>query len=468
VRQLARPVDPFVVGKQISTVSDPREVAARAAWWSLAAPKPNAPLRIATALGLPAGDRAGPPLDPNKLGPVYESAQAAQAKQPVGGTIAQRRFAVEPGQGQLWVLLASPCALLNEGPDETGTAALAALSATLSAPHFPGVTVEPWISPEGVGIIAHGSARRASESAAALAQRVARAVGSTFGNVDHNSSSFTRANRSIIQQLKPAARRYDERLAFAASPNHPAWLLPLGTLLGQLNVDHERVNHRWRTILHAPVRLAVIANVDEQQAQVTAGEVDRWLLPETRGAGCPQVVAVKPPQSGSHTVKSDPAARGRMLLGLIVPAQSEQHRWLAVVLTQALGARAGPLGRALARRVGDATCSTRLVGGPQKTALLIEVLFAPHQLELARKSVIQVLKQLQRTGLARADFDRAVTQTKKRVQEARTDPRVRLAELWAGRRSGPPQTPPTVAAMRKWLAQALDERRLIVVLPEKN
>src|SRR5690606_23902116 len=102
----------------------------------------------------------------------------------------------ETGQAEVWALLATPCGTLPEAADESGLRALtvSALARDFDGRH--GVTLEPWVSPTGIGLIAHGPAR-SGESVARHAERIARALGGAFygHSLDGRTLAATRAEQ---------------------------------------------------------------------------------------------------------------------------------------------------------------------------------------------------------------------------------------------------------------------------------
>src|SRR5439155_635443 len=84
----------------------------------------------------------------------------------------QPRSRLEPGQGEAWVLIASPCGTDGETETDAGLTALFATAATDEARVSGDARVEPWVTADGVGILVHGPAL-ASETPATHARRLA-------------------------------------------------------------------------------------------------------------------------------------------------------------------------------------------------------------------------------------------------------------------------------------------------------
>ncbi len=87
-----------------------------------------------------------------------------------GSEITHRRIErvkVERGQDELWVLLASPCGVTAERSADAGISAtfLTRRAASIGGPRIGSdVTLEPWFSADGVGLVAHGRRTRRRRS----------------------------------------------------------------------------------------------------------------------------------------------------------------------------------------------------------------------------------------------------------------------------------------------------------------
>src|SRR5262249_43976692 len=144
-----------------------------------------------------------------------------------------------------------------------------------------GVAIEPWITGDGVGLLAH-AAPRDGESATALAQRVANAAARTLAATIPNNEALASARATALEQLEQLAGRQASALeAFAGAivPDHPSWVMPLGTWARVAGAGLESVRLRWQALAAGPLRAAVIANVDEAQAAAALDAIDRWITP---------------------------------------------------------------------------------------------------------------------------------------------------------------------------------------------
>ncbi|MFO7180854.1 MAG: hypothetical protein DIU78_019290, partial [Pseudomonadota bacterium] len=247
--------------------SDPRKAAALAAWRSLAERERADDERTVLAYVPRAGESA-------------VTAEIAHARQLARARLEQPTFElatrIEAGQGELWVLLASPCGTALDGAEP---GALTLLTRTI-AERLRGeaVSVEPWVTPDGVGLLAHAPRASASESPTEHARRVARVLGRAL------------AERSPGPELGVARAALSEELGgrpfpgWAAaldglSPNNPSLLEPRGTWETLAALTSESLERARRTLASAPLRLSVLANASAAQVDTVARELESWLLP---------------------------------------------------------------------------------------------------------------------------------------------------------------------------------------------
>lgn len=447
--------------RSVLTANDPGEAAARAAWWSLASKAPDAPPRFSTALGLGgAADRGREmPLDPaiaRRFVVALESTIGAPS-----APLTERRTAVERGQGEVWVLLASPCGVAEEGPLDAGVGALATVAAVETLRHKEGVAVDPWISADGVGVIAHAVPRTDRESGPELARRVADAAARALTTGAPTAEGYATARASILNHLEHAWGHRGAglaALASAVSPDHPSWLEPLGLWARIAVVGPDTARLRARALASGPLRVAVIANVDAAQAGIAGHAIDRWLLP-TALRTC-QPGPTIPPRAGHFDVHlPDGAQLAQGLVSVPVPPPGAPGHDLAELLAAALDGDGGMLAGVL--RKAAATGSARVVGGTRAAALVIDLRAPSEGLSFAVSEVRALLGRLA-TTVSDGDLNRASARVTAAEQEARSDPRRRLIDLWSDRR--PPTNPKaTLAAWRTFLATALRDGTAAVI-----
>ncbi len=479
IAELAAGGTAAVVGRQILTAADPREAASRAAWWSLAGPAPGAPPRWVTALGIPpARTTMGAALDSGSVAtdPAADARFQVEIDRAVASATAagaERRFGVERGQGELWLLLASPCGVTEEGAGDAGFGALATLAALESHRHGSGVALEPWVTADGLGVIAHAPFRDEREAPADLARRVADVAARVLTATNPLPEAAAAARATLLDHLERTWGPQGTALAALAAasvPDHPSWLSPFGLWSRVAGAPAEGVRLRAQALALGPLRVAVLANADAAQAVAAGDAVDRWLAP----IAAPRICrggsdgGSKPPPnppdhagpSGAREVRlpeGAPFAQG--LLAAPVPPPGAPERELAELTAAALD---GP-GGLLAGTLADATGSARLTGGSHAPALVIDVRAPSDALAAAAGEVKALLLRLP-TAVTDADLARAALAVERREEEARADPRRRLIDLWAGR---PPRSPattrPSLAGWRTFLAATLRETALTVV-----
>lgn len=449
----------------IASGGDPREAADRAAFWAWPTSAP-APLSSWATLAVAASSIVkGPSIDEGaalaQLAPKFalamQKAKLAWTKSEI-----ELKSRTEAGQGELWVALGSPCSVAHEGVSDAGTASIAAralVAAHASHGSQSGVVVEPWSATTGVGLVAHAAARP-GESAASVGHRVGDTVGrsflASFPAAEHLAAARadglgSLATPVVADELVRSAVRF-------SSPLHPSWLDPQGTLEAVAKVGLEQVDLRLASLRSGPLRLAVLANADEAQADAVARAAERWV-PRRPGEAraCPLVDAGPAPKGAIHalTVKT---GTGVALALPVDEASREAAAEIAAILDGKDGRLAAELGAGLATR-----WEARLVRGVARHALVIVALAPDSNVDAVVGRVRAVLEKLRSGGidaadLARADRDRAAARTARRL-----DPRARVVDLFAGDLLAPaPQM--ELSPLRAAAAKLLDEDKTQLVV----
>jgi hypothetical protein len=462
--ELALGAAPSTATRQILAALDPRDAASRAAWWGLAGAEPGATARWITALGIPSPEARSPrdsaaaatdPAADARFGADVERAAASAAG---GANAAERRVSVEHGQGEVWVLLASPCGVAEEGTGDAGLGALAILAAVEQHRRAEGVSLLPWITSDGLGILAHAHVRDERESPAELARRVANAAARALLAPAPSSEAYSAARAAVLDHVERSSGPQGAALgalALSAAPEHPSWLEPFGLWPKVAGAGAEAVRLRAVALANGPLRVAVLANADAAQASGAADAVERWLSPAPGPRMC-RGPASAPPRPGrveAHLPDGAPTAQG--LVG--VPLPGAAWRELAELTASALD---GP-GGLLAAAFPDAIASARVLGGARSPLLLVDLRTAPDRLPSAVAEAKTLLARLA-TSASDADLARAAAVFERRERDARADPRRRVADLWTGRpASAGPR--PTLDAWRAYLAATLREPSMVVV-----
>jgi hypothetical protein len=457
---------------------DPRDAADLAARWSLtqtASPDEANVALVALAVAPPSG------ASREALAAAMQSSSsrlvAGLARVREGGARrhVERRQRVERGQGELWLLLGSTCGTAAEGAADAGFAALG-LTAALAArtPEPDGVTLEPWATADGLGVIAH-AAPRWGESSGSFAARVAEQAARTLSTSTFSVGSFAAARGALLARLTegmPADSRAIDALAGALAPAHPSWLLPLGSADPLARAGQEAVSLRWSDLVAGPLRLAVLSNEGPVQADAAALAADRWLArPEDAPRRCPAAEELAKPKPSTFTVALGAGAPGQALVAVPVPAEGTATHLYVELTWAALGGEGGWLDKALGSL--GASAEARLWGGTRAAALVVEVRAAEANLDPAVAQVRALLQRLAQGAITQADLSRAAAHRQKWHRDAQLDPRRRLAELWREPPEGSKPSAPTLPIepsaawlepWRAWVASNLQDERLVIVV----
>jgi len=460
------PADAGMASRAVIAASDPRDAAARAAWWALSGAAKGSPERWSTLLALTPDERG----DLSAAARGFESALATS----VGAShspVVERRSAVEQGQGEVWILLASPCGTLDEGPYDAGTSALAALAVSERVRRATGLSVEPWVTPEGVGILAHapamsgGPALAATAAPDALARRVAGAAARAFAGELPTREAVADARALALAQIEKTAGAHGvalDSLLAAMAPEHPSQLHALGPFARLAAVGAPSVAARWQTLANGPLRMAVLANAGPAQANGAFAAADHWLAPRAAPRSCP---TSSPPtlRPGRYEVELPPGTElAQALVAGPVAARGEPGRDLVEIAAHLLGGERGLVQAALDRTPVPAVASARLLGGSRAAALVIDVRAPPAALDDAVTEVKSLLAHLGQDGPTEQELTFARAKRARAAEDASFDPRSRLVKLWLGETASPSPAP-TRAALQALFAAAFRDSALVLV-----
>lgn len=434
---------------------DPRETADRAAWWSW--PSTKAEERSREILVVQATSIAKTPA-------TDEGAALAALRGKFAAALSRARLSwakseldlrprVEVGQGELWALLGSPCASAHEGAGDAGLAAVAA-AALARTPGEDGVTLEPWASSVGIGLLAH-AAPRPGETPTDLARRIGDVLGRRALATIPSNDALAEARGEALSRLPPASTSLLQSAIIAIAPAHPSWIEPNGTLESVARIGGEATELRLASLRAGPIRLAILANDGEPQIDAVARAVERWL-PRRPGEAraCPIVDPGAIPRGAivPMVVKSGTG------VAVAFPVE-ERDRDAATALASLLDARSGPAGDALE---GVATrWEARVLRGVGVSALVFLALAPDPNVDPVVARVRALFAGL-RSGLdaeklARADRERSSARTFRRLS-----PRGRIVDLFAGDAPAPPAL--ELAAVRAAAQRILDEDRAQLVV----
>ena len=411
---------PRSLEENIIEPNDPRQAAARAAWRALTGRSEAGPERRAVAVSVHPAER--PAFE------GFESALRELETKPQRAPL-ETRVRAEPGQSELWVLVGSPCGTLGESNDNAGQSALALTMAAHETSAE--VELEPWITPDAVGLLAH-SPRLALESAAEQAERVARALARALSERSGAGDALAIAQGELFSAVGGAPRPGYARLLDALAPEHNAWLEPRGTWASLAQANRDSVAARGREILHGPLRVAVLANEDEAQAATATRALDRWFSPWRDDVRRCQTSAERAARSGELSLTvPDTGNPESAYLGLPFPSRLKFERE-AEAFTALLNAPRGPLASALSAEHINASARASIIGGGRAAALVIEIHASDDE---ARKATLEVRRALDRFvvgQLSNDDLAAAQRTAAQRGLGASLDPRRRIVDLWRG------------------------------------
>ena len=405
---------------------DPRKAAARAAWRALTGQQEPGTERRLVALSVHPDER--PAF--NGWASALSDFETRPQRAPI-----ETRLRAEPGQGELWLLIGSPCGTLGESNDDAGQSALALTLAARAT--SADVTLEPWLTSDAVGLLAH-AARRASESPSEQAERVARALSRALTERDPGGDALSVAQRELFSAVGGAPRTGYARLLDALSPDHVAWLEPRGTWASLALSNRDSVAARSRDLLRGPLRVAVLANRDEAQAAIAAHALERWFAPWRDDPRRCQATPERAARSGEISITvPDTANTESAYVGVPFASRLKYDRE-AEAFAALLNAPHGPLARALDDAHLNASAHASIIGGGRAAALVIEVRSSDDD---ARRAALEVRRALDRTlanQLSSDELTAAQRLAEQRALTASLDPRRRIVDLWRGAGAGPP------------------------------
>ncbi|MCU0685284.1 MAG: hypothetical protein MUF34_24100 [Polyangiaceae bacterium] len=468
--------DAGALPRQIGAIGDARQAAEAAAWWALSAEgspqgrsaddgSRRAREAVTSVLTLPAGDAAGH-LGPAEAAPERNRELGRRFDESAERSLAARlrpsvdvRGAIERGQGELWIMLASACPLA-ESAAEAGTTALGATAAALAAPREGGVSVEPWVSAEGAGVVAHAIYAR-GETPVALAERVATAAARAIAEVEPRPDDVARARALLLGRVEERDEHVRGALAEHLLPSHAATWFPWG-LSGALGrVGPETVRARWRRLSAGPLRMAVLAGSGPEQVAAAGRAVERWTARGDGAARCPPREEPPGPGAGGYEAQALGLRGARAYVALPVEASTPAGRAALRATLVLLGPEGGLLGRALG---GVAAKGEAFWLGPEPRPLLaVELRGGDEALEPAVAQVRALFERLRRGAIGPDDLARVRGPLETARVEARATPRRRLLDRWRGVDDEP--SAPTLEGWRQWLgASFFDERAAVVVV----
>jgi hypothetical protein len=416
--------EPGALDESLLRPADPRRAATLAAWRALEGREKPGPERIAVAYVTDSKDR-------------ITSTDVTRAVANARAWIGKRSFEVaeriEAGQGEIWMLLASPCGTGGEARADAGALALA-LRAVSDGLSTDAVWLEPWVTADGVGLLAHGPRQDPREPAELHARRLARVLGRAFVQ-RLEGPSVAVARDALGDELGGQPFAGWARALEGLAPDHPSLLEPRGTFASVSAITNDSLERARRQLAQSPLRLSMLANVNPHQVDAAARELDGWLLPfRTEQRACTPL-GIIPPRRGVYELGAAEAdVREGAYIGAVFDEASPRAARALEITTFLLNRPDGLLEHALSGPKLGATARAHALGGARRPALLIDVRALPQDVPEAVARVRSLLERLAQGGISPGELKLAETELERRDALGRLDPRRRIVELWRGAR----------------------------------
>jgi hypothetical protein len=230
-------------------------------------------------------------------------------------------------------------------------------------------------------------------------------------------------------------------------PGRPTALAPLGLEAPLVRADAERAGARLAALLRAPLRAAVLATTDDEQAAIALATFEEHLPAGGGACPVPAPLAATPGRTDVTVPGDEPFAQ--IALGLAATSSAAA----ADVAAALLGAPDGPVARAAASVGGSARAARFGDAGVR-----LDVRVSPERVEDALAAVQTALGALARGEMADASLRQARAAAVEAARDRAADPDERLRRLFWGEAARP--TPPDPRAVAAELAP---ERWTIVV-----
>lgn len=443
---------PWAVAKQVLVTEGPDQAAAVAAWQALTAAVPNgaAPPRRMVHYTGPLADGAS--TERATRGFVAPSAARAPELDP--------RRSVEAGQGQFWMLLASPCGTGTEDGASAGALALALHATAAGAAAGSGVALEPWLAVDGMGLLAHAGPASPQERPSAQAERVAEALARAL-LVAGPAPDVIAASRETLLQALPSGVAPGLALAMRqTTANHPSYLDARGTWASLTAISARGVQLERQRFLRTKLRLASLGNHDEAQLEAAERRLEALLGSVDPGvAECPPRGSVAP-VPGKYLIDASGMRQADAVVAIPLPAAvggpSEEARWTEHLMNRP----GGWLNQALQKPGLVSTARARALGGAAAAALIIEVHAVDDKHEEAVAQVRGLLERLRAGAATAADVKIARDHVARNEAGRRLNPRGRLVDLWYGEK----RSPATLESLHALHRAAFEAGREVVVM----
>jgi len=451
-RALDLPAPSDIVAREVRAIGDPRVAAGAAAWTALSSDDPALPTQTRLEI-----DGWVPP-EPS----ASESVDIESWLLPKPAPRAELRALSQQGQGELWALIATPCVTSDETSLNSGTTAVLLRGLAAQSNQHPSVRFEPWITADGAGLVAHAEPISATETPIELAARLGSALGFAWAVAQPAQTEWAEARRALLHELGPERRIGFWHALQSMAPDRPGLISPLGTLdsVGAANIS--RLQARRAILLRYPLRVAVLANDDPNQAAEVERASMRWVGPHRLSPlSCPAATAPLPVSEDLRVgaaEQTEPApATFAIALNGVADSDEVHLAWLVYLLTRT----GGWLDQALLRSSLATSAHATLVGGHKRRALVVRVGAVESELDDAIAQTRALFRRLA-SGNAVTEKETAEAHAWYRAawKQARLSPRRRLVDLWLGN-SGPQHA--DIRSFRQFLRRALGNAAVTTV-----
>jgi hypothetical protein len=234
------------------------------------------------------------------------------------------------------------------------------------------------------------------------------------------------------------------------------------------SLSDETVALRAAAMRAGPLRVAVLANVDNAQAEAAVHAVDRWIARRpTEARVCTPIPAGTTPRSGTYAVERALGAPSEALIAIPLPLEDPSVAAAAGSLAAALDGADGLLAHALNADGHPQTTaplaetwSATLLASPEAPALVIRLTASDALLDAAVAQVRALLDRIRQGTLREDDRARAAERIARAAVAASLQPRARTIGLWRGETPAPA---PSLQALRAFAASVLHDDALVIV-----
>jgi len=359
------------------------------------------------------------PLSSEELEATVRDTRAAWAKRTLDVAAAH-----ELGQRQLWMLVASSCGMIPEAADDTG---LRALTLSSLARHFDGhrgVGLSPWVSADGVGLVAHAPPLR-GETSRRHAERVARALGTALSGPPLDGRIVAAERAAQLQRV--GSDPGETLMTNIVGGGSPSMVQPWGnekSVATQSTADVERTR---QDISREDLKLAVLESGEGGQAAAAQAALSAWLAPfRGQGTRCGKAMA-DPPSPGVWQIET---IDEHVQTGAYIGVWSPTARPLGKATEYLLNRPNGYLKNALLVPGLAASAEARWLGDPQFGGLVIRVGAEAAHLDRAVQQTRALLDRLSQGALSEADARLAQARYVASEAQVARLPSGRLVKLW--------------------------------------